>query len=485
MRNRFVLIVFLLSFVFVATAVHAGEPETYKPTWESLAKHPTPEWFKDAKFGIFIHWGVYAVPGWAPEDRYAEWYPHRMYMKGTPTFKYHREHYGDQGEFGYKDFIPMFKAEKWDPDRWARLFRKAGARYVVPVAEHHDGFAMWDSDLTEWDAMDKGPHRDLIGELAEAVRAEGMKFSASSHRARHWWYYPYDEDFDTADPRYSGLYCKPHGNTRRAWPNPKVDPPDEEFLDDWKARWEEIRDKYKPDIMWFDGMWGLDPVFLEYDKEMMADYYNKAREWGKEVGINNKGGKFRRKGLIPTEVGDWIEGDYMKQEKISEVYWQNPRGIGHSYGYNRNEEPEDYNTTNDLVDELVDIVSKNGNMLLNVGPRADGVIPEVQRDRLRGIGKWLEVNGEAIYRTRHWRTFGGGSIRYTQKGEKTLYAIALEWPGKRVVLADLKGTKPASVRMLGVPGELSWSMTEDGVEVETPDKKPCKHAWALKIALSE
>jgi alpha-L-fucosidase len=455
----------------------------YEPTWVSLKKHPTPQWFMDAKFGIFIHWGVYSVPAWAPPGKYAEWYPHAMYVKGSPTYNYHREHYGDQSEFGYKDFIPMFRAEKWNPDQWAELFERSGARYVVPVGEHHDGFAMWDSELTSWDAMDMGPQRDIIGELAIAVRKRGMKYAPSYHRARNWFYYPHSDEFDTSDPEFSGLYGESHMSNQKAGPDSGNANPSWEFLEDWNERWEEMRDKYQPDFLWFDGMWGLDSAFLEYDKQIMADYYNKSLEWGKEVGINNKGGVFRG-GLIPTEIGDWIEGDYMKQDSILKIKWQNPRGIGHSYGYHSVEGTEEYNTVNVLIDELVDIVSKNGNLHLNVGPRADGTIPEIQRDRLLEIGKWLDMNGEAIYGTTYWNTFGEDNIRFTRKGDTVLYAISLNWPGEKISIRSLKDwneTGIESIMMLGSDKKLGWSLTEEGLTIATTAEKPCEHAFAFKI----
>lgn len=203
--------VLLLGLLLLDTCQRSQVDGKYESTWESLKQHPVPEWFDDAKFGIFIHWGVYSVPGWAPLDqyRYAEHYPQFMYKWWTPTYEYHKSHYGDPSEFGYKDFIPMFTAEHWDPHQWAELFQKAGARYVLPVAEHHDGFAMWDSDLTEWDAAEKGPKRDIIGELEQAVRARGMKYGVSYHRARHWWFFFRNKgEYDVSTAKYAGLKAR-------------------------------------------------------------------------------------------------------------------------------------------------------------------------------------------------------------------------------------------------------------------------------------
>ncbi|MFP4619740.1 MAG: alpha-L-fucosidase [Bacteroidales bacterium] len=443
--------------------------KSYQPTWESIEQHEVPDWYDDAKFGIFIHWGVYAVPAWAPvggsesSSQYSEWYPFHMYKEGDTTYKYHRKHYGKLSEFGYKDFIPMFTAEKWDPEQWAQLFKDAGARYVVPVGEHHDGFPMWDSDLTEWDAMDKGPKRDIIGELAKAVRERNMKYAPSYHRMMNY----YDPSFE------DGHFNNPHYSE---------DGPDSVFVKNWKERWEELRDKYKPDIIWFDGDW-MAPVDVWGTKQIVADYYNTAREWGKEVLVNDRLGEVRgeRGDFYTTEYEYGIQTDTLITHK-----WESCRGIGGSFGYNKNEEPEDYMSVNELVDMLVDIVSKNGNLLLNIGPKADGTIPEIQKERLLGIGEWLQTNGEAIYGTDYWETYGEDNIRFTRKGDHTLYAIALEWPGEQVTIRSLgEGMKGEiqSVSMLGSDSPLNWDFSEEGLTIDTPSEKPCEHAYAFKISL--
>ncbi|MFW5901164.1 MAG: alpha-L-fucosidase [bacterium] len=443
--------------------------KSYQPTWESIEQHEVPDWYDDAKFGIFIHWGVYAVPAWAPvggsesSSQYSEWYPFHMYKEGDTTYKYHRKHYGKLSEFGYKDFIPMFTAEKWDPEQWAQLFKDAGARYVVPVGEHHDGFPMWDSDLTEWDAMDKGPKRDIIGELAKAVRERNMKYAPSYHRMMNY----YDPSFE------DGHFNNPHYSE---------DGPDSVFVKNWKERWEELRDKYKPDIIWFDGDW-MAPVDVWGTKQIVADYYNTAREWGKEVLVNDRLGEVRgeRGDFYTTEYEYGIQTDTLITHK-----WESCRGIGGSFGYNKNEEPEDYMSVNELVDMLVDIVSKNGNLLLNIGPKADGTIPEIQKERLLGIGEWLQTNGEAIYGTDYWETYGEDNIRFTRKGDHTLYAIALEWPGEQVTIRSLgEGMKGEiqSVSMLGSDSSLNWDFSEEGLTIDTPSEKPCEHAYAFKISL--
>jgi len=443
----------------------------YEPTWASLRQHQVAKWFDDAKFGIFIHWGVYSVPAYG-----SEWYPHYMYLKDSDIYKYHVQQYGDPSEFGYKDFIPMFTAEHWDPEAWADLFQRAGARYVVPTAEHHDGFAMWDSKLTKWDAMDMGPHRDVIGELEQAVRKRGLKYAPSYHRANNWYYYTCEDGFDTCDPDFFGLYSTPH---------PAEAPPPDDWLKDWKARWEELRDNYKPDFMWFDFGWGR-TAFHPYDKQVIADYYNIAQQWGKEVAVVNK--TIRRPPMIPEDVGDFIELDHLRMDSISTRKWESPTYIGGgSWAYNKAAGPDEYHSTDELVDMLVDVVSKNGNLLLDVGPKADGTIIDIERDRLLGIGRWLDVNGEAIYGTRYWKTYGEGNIRYTRKGDRVLYAIALEWPDGPVTLTAMKSWKSAdiqSVKLLGANSTPDWSLSGQGLTITPPEQPVGQYAYTFKITLN-
>ena len=483
-----------LTFVGFLTSCKISEvepEEKYEPSWESLKQHSTPEWFKDAKFGIYFHWGVYSVPAYRDE-----WYPRGMYAAFSDEDKqkqYHKEHFGDPSEFGYKDFIPLFKAEKFDADEWAELFKKAGAKFAGPVAEHHDGFAMWDSELTEWDAADMGPKRDITGELARAVRKQGMKFITSFHHAYNWKYYEtsYKGDYDTKNPKYAGtygLYPEPH--------EPGA-PESEEFLKDWEAKVREVIEKYEPDFLWFDMGWG-ESTFEAYKKSLLAYYYNKAEEWGREVVVSYKSR------ALPLGVGvlDFESG---KLETLSPFVWLTDTSMDkRSWSYRQN---PDYKPVNTLVDNLVDRVSKNGNTLLNIGPRPDGTIPEEVKERLLGIGKWLEVNGEAIYGTRPWISYGEGptkmkggtswerkkngsdytarDIRFTTK-ENNLYAIVLDWPGEQVTIESLGvlwESEIKSIEMLGISEELEWSLTDEGLTIKTPDTKPCEYAYTFKIFL--
>lgn len=457
----------------------------FEATWESLEYYTVPRWYLDAKFGIFIHWGVYSVPAFGNE-----WYPRNMYQQGSREFQHHVETYGPQSRFGYKDFIPRFTAERFDPAAWADLFCRAGARYVVPVAEHHDGFAMYDCSLSDWCAAKMGPRRDIVGELATAVREQGLVFGVSSHRAEHWWFFDGGMKFDSdvQDPRYAGLYgpAQPQGTQ-----------PDAEFLEDWLARTCELVDKYRPQVVWFD-WWIEEPAFRPYLKRFAAYYYNRGAEWDLGVAINYKNDAYPPS----TAVLDIERGQL---SDIRAHFWQTDTSVSrNSWGYVVN---QDYKTAASIIHDLADIVSKNGCLLLNIGPRPDGTIPEPEQDLLVEVGRWLEVNGEAIYGTRPWKVFGEGptqvvagafsdtkreaftdeDVRFTTRGT-TLYAIVLGVPESRKVtvrsLSSLLTLYPGEideVALLGQPVPLQWSRDEKGLTVTLPSDLPCEHALVLKI----
>jgi len=481
----------------------------FRPTWRSLEQYQIPQWYRDAKFGIFIHWGVYSVPAYG-----SEWYPRQMYIdaerRGVNFFRYHRETYGPQKEFGYKDFIPMFRAEKFDPQAWARLFKQAGARYVVPVAEHHDGFPMYACSFTQWDASEMGPRRDVIAELAQAVRAEGMKFGVSSHRAFNWIYYVRDPSFDNADPQYARLYGRPlkHLFEKDAADYKQNFPPqDDQFKDDWLARCCELVDRYQPDLVWFD--FGITPQLEEanYDtnpfaghlRQFAAYYYNRTSSNPDGLGvINYKWRAFPEKAAV-------LDKERSKMAGIRVPFWQTDTAVSSSsWGYTRNQK---YKSPDRLVDDLIDIVSKNGCLLLNVGPRSDGTIPEEDQAILLAIGRWLEINGEAIYETTYWKTFGEGpttvstdhlaeskdkpfvaeDIRFTTRGD-VLYAIGLKWPDDhRITIktlaegAELFPEEIVQVQLLGSEQPLNWARTPAGLTVELPLQHPSEFAYVLKI----
>ncbi|MGC3959210.1 MAG: alpha-L-fucosidase [Verrucomicrobiota bacterium] len=462
----------------------------FQPTWESITnKFQTPKWYQDAKFGLFIHWGAYAVPAFG-----SEWYPREMYVQGSKEFTHHAATYGPQSQFGYKEFFQSFKAEKFDATDWAKLFKEAGVKYVVPVAEHHDGFPMYDSDLTDWTAVKHGPHRDLIAEQAKAFRKAGIVFGASSHRAEHWFFFDGGMYFDSdvRDPRFADLYG-PAVNKRTS--EAQAEPPTKEFLDDWLLRSCEIVDKYRPEVLYFD-WWICQPVFQPYLKTFAAYYYNRGVEWKKQVAINFKeweGISFPRgAGVFDMERG--------AANDVQSTLWQTCTSVSrNSWGYITNHV---YKDTGEIVDELVDTVSKNGTMLLNIGPKADGTIPEHEQQMLREIGAWLKVNGEAIYGTRPWIKFGEGPTQtasgsFTDKTEKkaftaedfrfttkakTLYAIVLAWPQSRQLLVkSLVGQTVKRVELLGHKGKLLWEQTAEGLLVSLPEKAPSDFAVTLKI----
>jgi alpha-L-fucosidase len=479
----------LFGGILCAFAANAADaPAKYEPTWDSLKQYTVPDWYQDAKFGIFIHWGVYSVPAFGNE-----WYPRNMYRVGTAEFKHHAETYGPQSKFGYKDFIPLFKADKFDPAAWAELFRKAGAKYIVPVAEHHDGFAMYDCSLSDYNAVKMGPKRDIIGDLAQAVRKEGLVFGLSSHRAEHWWFFGDGRKFDSdvKTDQWNGLY----GPART-----EQDIPDAAFLDNWLARTNELVDKYQPQVVWFD-WWIEQPCFVPYLQQMAAHYYNRGLEWNKGVAINYKNKTFP----TPSAVLDIERG---KLDKTSDQFWQTDTSISiKSWGYIENDK---FRSVTSLLHELIDIVSKNGCLLLNLGPRSDGTIPQEAQDILLGMGDWLNMNGEAIYGTRPWFVAAEGptavqsgsfsddredpftarDIRFTRK-DSTLYAICMGWPkqGEAFRVASL-GTKSAAglkvtdVTMVGCREALPWKQEADALVVNTPAAKPCDHAYVLKLTVT-
>src|SRR5579872_1014183 len=458
----------------------------FQANWQSLEAYQVPDWYQDAKFGIFIHWGAYSVPAFE-----SEWYPRNMYLKKEATFKHHVATFGPQNQFGYKDFIPRFTAEHFDARHWAEVFRKSGAKYVVPVAEHHDGFPMYDCSFTDWSAAKMGPKRDVVGELASAVRAEGLHLGASSHRAEHWWFYNGGMTFDSdvKDPRYASFY----GPAK-----PDKTQPDEAYLKDWLARTTEIVDKYQPELIWFD-WWIEQPVFQPYLQKFAAFYYNRGAEWKRGVAINYKKESFP----VKTAVLDIERGQL---DSLRPLFWQTDTSVGKkSWGYI---EGEEFRTAESLLDELVDIVSKNGTLLLNIGPRPDGTIPEPVQKILLDMGRWLAVNGSAIYSTRPWKVYGegptqvvGGSfkdaegksftaedIRFTQRGN-AVYAIALAWPENRRLTIKSLGTdaglsKPdiKTVELVGSKAKLKWARDKAGLHVELPADKTSDYAFSLRIS---
>ncbi|MDQ2920740.1 MAG: alpha-L-fucosidase, partial [Acidobacteriota bacterium] len=359
----------LLSLVLLITGpLHSSasgdDPKgPFEPTWESLKKNYTPpQWFQNGKFGIFIHWGLYSIPA-----HRSEWYSKHMYSD-PDTIKWHSEHYGPQDKFGYKDFVPLFKTEKYNPDEWAALFKQAGARYVVPVAEHHDGFAMYDSSLTRWNAKNMGPKRDLIGELAAAVRKRGLIFGLSYHRMEHHTFmYPTSNiKTDIFEPAYADFYGPPIPGNMDDANAPAA------FQEDWLIRCKELVDKYHPQLVYFDN--GVNQRAYDSVKLRFAAYfYNRAREWRKEATINTKDSAYLEGSLRDFEKDLRGPSNFLPNTapyQIDDVI------SDRSWGYVSDMK---YRSVGSIINELVDTVSKNGNLMLNISPMGDGSIPEPQQ----------------------------------------------------------------------------------------------------------
>lgn len=456
----------------------------YKADWASLQQYRPPRWYEDAKLGIFIHWGVYSVPAFG-----SEWYSRNMYIQGSAEFERHIKTYGPHKDFGYKDFIPLFKAEKFNPAEWADLFSRAGAGYVVPVAEHHDGFQMYASELSDWCAAKMGPKRDVLGELFAECRKRGLVCGASSHRVEHWFFMGHGKEFDSdiKEPLRRGDFYWP------AMPEPdhhdlfSEPAPSEEFMNDWLCRCCELVDKYRPRVVYFD-WWIQHSAVKPYLKKFAAYYYNRADEWGEEVVINYKHDAFE----FGTAVVDVERGQFADAKPY---IWQTDTSVAtNSWCYT---ERNWYKSAAQILRDLVDIVSKNGRMLLNIGPRADGSIPDEDRSILLEIGDWLSVNGEALRGAKLWRKSGEGptritegqfadaeakpygceDIRFTVNGG-CIYATCLNMQGKSEVLIRSLAEADASrkpnfhgiikaVSVLGHDPSPAWSRDEEGLKITT------------------
>lgn len=481
----------------VTLILNAGDnAPKFEPTWESLEQYECPEWFRDAKFGIYTHWGVYSVPETA-----SDWYGHNMYDKKHPNYESHIKTYGKVDSFGYKDLVPHFTAPKFDADEWADLFVESGARFAGPCGEHADGFAMWDSEVNPWNSVQMGPKRDIVAEMEEAIRKRGLKYVVSLHHSWLWGWFPtWDEGTDCADPENASLYGEKLPKT--AWRTEdtkgyyKVDPmPSAEFERIWLEKVKEVVDGYSPDLLWFDNR--VQILSEDVRKKMMAYAYNHAAKKEQEFVLTFKQPDF------PLGTGT-VDLERNRMPKIYPDPWLTDNSISKKL-WIWTTELECY-PANNLIDDLVDIVSKNGCLLLNLAPHPNGTIPDNQKERLKEMGKWLKLNGEAIYESRPWFVygegptetkvghladmkfdgFGEGDIRFTTR-DGQLYAIALGWPNDGTLeIEALSGsrynTEIKSVEMIGHTGSLKFEKTRDAFVVEFPDQKPCDHAFVLKLS---
>jgi len=475
--------------ILIAAAVSCAGQQRYSANWESLDQRPTPRWFTDAKFGIFIHWGVYSVPSYAPVGAYSEWYWNALNKgrldRGKPnsTFAFHSRVYGER--FSYFDFAPMFRAELFDPAHWADVFEKSGARYVVPTSKHHDGFALWPSAEASrdwarpWNAVDIGPKRDLLGDLAAEVRKRGLRFGF--YYSLYEWYNPL---WLSDKPRFIREHMHP--------------------------QFKDVVTRYKPAIIFSDGEWDLTSAEWK-TPELLAWLFNESPVRD-EVAVNDRWGKDTR-----HKHGGYFTTEYAAGLPSGSHPWEENRGMGFSFGYNRMEQVGDYRTARELILMLADLVSRGGNLLLDIGPTADGRIPVVMEERLLQIGDWLKRNGEAIYGTRPWkrtRQWSAGQIPEMKSGEfnvhydvtdyvdrkkpgqavieafftvkqNDLYAIVPGWPGQGIEIRDVRAPSEMRVTLLGDPRPLRWSRSGSGIVVHLPsgsgDAAKAQYACVLKL----
>lgn len=456
----------------------------YKPEWDSLAARPVPAWYGDTRLGIFLHWGPFSVPA------YHDWYARNMYIKDSPEYEHHLKHWGQHKDFGYKDFIPMLTMEKFAPQEWVKAFSEAGADYIVPVAEHHDGFQMYKSELSHWNAAEMGPHRDVLGDLLREAERAGMTVGASTHRVEHWWFLGNGKQFESDIPQdvprdhmYWPAMPEPVNQHDVHSPNG----PDEEFMTDWLLRCCEIVDRYHPKIVYFD-WWIQHESVKPWLKKFTAYYYNRSEAWGGGI-VNYKHDAY------PFGIGvpDVERGQFAEAKPF---LWQSDTSVmRNSWCYSNQ---PDYKQPIEIVWDLVDVVCKNGRLLLNFGPCPDGSLSAKDKELLSALGDWMKVNGEAIHGAGLWRIpfegptaveegqfadgksrdFTSQDFRFTCKGGN-VYATAMRCPedGKlhiRSLREADASHKPLwhgiirRVEVLGM-GAAQWSRDTEALTVELGD----------------
>ncbi|WEO93973.1 alpha-L-fucosidase [Streptomyces sp. FXJ1.172] len=436
----------------------------YAPTEASLSAHQAPYWFQGAKFGIFIHWGVYSVPAWSPVGKeYAEWYWDHMQDPANAVYAHHRDTYGE--DFGYDDFIPRFTAEKFDPRAWVELFRDAGAQYHVLTSKHHEGFALWDTRVCDRNAVRMGPGRDLVKELFEASR----RYAPELHRGLYFsmpeWFNPDNPWMGHAPRNPYTLAPVPYTGYTSG----------KDYVRDYQApQMLELIHGYDPEIIWCDIGGANDSLHV------LAEYFNHAKNRARplDVTVNNRSG---------IAFHDFTTPEYTTYGNTVVAKWEASRGLDpFSYGYNQATPDSAYMTAEEVVHSLVDIVSKNGNFLLDIGPRADGTIPEIMQTRLRETGEWLKVNGEAVYDTTYWSRTAqlGDDLRFTVRPDEAFYIHSLAQPGAKLTVAAPVPVRPGDkVTMLGHDRPLTWTVTGGSLVIDVPEaaRKAGRYAWVFKV----
>lgn len=459
----------------------------WKPTWDSLDQHQAPEWFLDAKLGIMFNWGLHSVPAWDLQKQgvamYPDAYGNQMYHD-PPTRQYHATNWGP--DFQWDDFLPLFKAESYDPVALVELWKQAGAQYLVTMSKHHDGIAWWDSQWTKRNFVEMGPRKDLLTPLLAAARNGNMKVML---------YFCFNE-YATAVLDQNGRPCV------RNWTWPQGQPA---FLplDEANRRRvsggiavencyrhyttpliKEAIDRFDPDGLWFDGEW-TDPAEALDSRELAAYFYNK-NQGRKEVTVNDRYGAGTR-----DHHGDYYCSEHNTTQSFLHP-WEEVQGISQSFAYNWQDDDERLGTPTSLIHRFIRIVSNNGNLVIIGGPKASGEYPQQVVDRFKALGAWLKVNGEAIYATRVLPPYQEGQVSYTRsKNGKTAYAICKQWPGREITLTGIRAASQASITMLGVSKPLAWKQGPGGLTISIPDElqnataRPCKHAWSLRIPLGQ
>ncbi|MFB8265904.1 alpha-L-fucosidase [Streptomyces sp. NPDC055955] len=440
-----------------------GVPD-YEPTDASLSGHQAPYWFHSAKFGIFIHWGVYSVPAWAPVGKqYAEWYWDQMQDPNNPTYAHHKAAYGE--DFAYDDFIPMFTAKKWDPRAWVELFRDAGAQYHVLTSKHHEGFALWDTKLSDRNSVKMGPERDIIKELFDASR----RYTPELHRGLYFsmpeWFNPDNPWMGHAPRNPYTLEPVPYTGYTSG----------KDYVKGFQApQMLELIHDYDPQLLWCD-IGGVND-----SHHVLAEFFNHGKNRPKpyEVAVNNRSG---------IGFHDFTTPEYTTYDNTVVAKWESSRGLDpYSYGYNAETPDDRYMSTEEVVHSLVDIVSKNGNFLLDIGPRADGTIPEIMQTRLRETGHWLKTNGEAIYDTTYWSRMAqlGEDLRFTVRPNKAFYIHSLAEPGAQLTVEAAVPVRPGDkVTLLGHDRPLNWRTTGGSFVVDVPAaaRAAGEHVWVFKV----